>query len=115
MAVGTLALAPAVTRNVPKYLAPFPGAHVMITRPAIARTALKMTMGPLILYLSPSHPHMNIKMALNTYGGVDKHCDAAMLNPRLFRRIIGRKKATCLVLDRQSLSMDRMSDNAHSK
>lgn len=54
-----------------------------------------MRMGPLILYLSPSHPHVNIKMALNTYGGVDKHCAAAMLKPRLFRRMIGRKKATC--------------------
>lgn len=71
MAVGTLALAPAVTRNVPKYLAPLPGAHVKMAKPAIAKSALKMRMGPLIRYLSPSHPQVNIKMALKTYGGVD--------------------------------------------
>lgn len=100
MAVRRLALAPPVTRKVPKYLAPFPGAHVMMTNPAIAKRALKITMGPLILYLSPSHPHVNIKIPPKTYGGVDKHCAAAMLKPRLFRSWIGWKKATYWVLDR---------------
>jgi hypothetical protein len=90
MSNGILELMAATARKTPAYRAQGFDANPTIGKPTSAIQQLKIRTGALVRYLSAYHAHAIIRNPAAAYGGATRHWEAAKLNFKESRRIIGR-------------------------